>query len=116
MTTGEPGSTTSFTAQPEQAVDAFADDDVVEIDAVECGERSAQLVALGIGIHPVAVGGGAHGGERFGRGPEQAFVGAEPGAERAAARALLGLRADERHERGQAFDEAVKRGRDIQSV
>ena len=89
----------------EQPVDAFADDDVVEVDAVELRERRAQLVALGIGIHPVAVGGGAHGGQRFGRRPKQAFVGAEAGAERPAARALLRLGADERHERGQAFDQ-----------
>ena len=65
----------------------------------------------GIGVHPVAVSGRRMARHRFGRRPEQAFVGAEAGAERPAARALLRLRPDERHERGQAFDERLKRGR-----
>jgi hypothetical protein len=94
--------------QPKQAVDALADDDVVEPDAVELGERGAQLVTFGIGVHPIAVRRGAHGGKRLRRGAEQTLVGAKPRAERLAAAALLRLRADERHEGGQAFDEAAE--------
>ena len=92
--------------KPEQAVDALADDDVVEADAMKLRQRRAQFVALGIGVHPVAVGGRAHGSERLGRRAEQAFVGAEPRAKGATAGTLLRLRTDEGHEGRQAIDKS----------
>ncbi len=92
--------------EPEQPVDALADDDVVEADAVELRQRRAQFVALGIGVHPVAVGGRAHGGECLRRRTEQALVGAEPGTKGAPAGTLLRLRTDEGHEGRQAIDKS----------
>ncbi len=73
---------------------------------MKISQRRAQFVALGIGVHPVAVGRRAHGGKRFRRRTEQAFVCAEPRAKGAAAGALLRLRADEGHEGRQAIDKS----------
>jgi len=90
--------------QAQQPVDALADHDVVDADAVGARDRGAQLVAFRVGVHPVARGRRLHRGDGLGRGPEHALVGAEPRREGVAARALLRLGSDERHEGRQMFD------------
>ena len=89
----------------EEAVDAFADGDVRGGDAVVGGERGLELEELGVGVHPAVCGGVGHGGDG-GRGrAEDALVGADPGGERAAEGAFLGLRADEGDRGGEAGGE-----------
>ena len=89
----------------EQRVDAFADHDVRGRQPQFLRQRRLQIVILGIAIHPAFGRRLSHGGDGFRRRAEDALVGAEPGPEHDATRALLRLRADERHRRGQRGDD-----------
>ena len=83
--------------ETQQSVDAFADDDVVCLHAMVAGDGVAQIVALGIRVHPRRGCGLLHGADGFGAWAKQALVGAEAGDKRTSARPLLRLGADERH-------------------
>src|SRR5262245_13277710 len=68
------------------------------------GERLLQVVVFWIAVFPGLGGSDAHRLDRAWRGTEHAFVGPDASPEQAAARALLRLRSDEWHGRGQALD------------
>jgi hypothetical protein len=78
---------------------------VLDGHAVVRRDRSCQLVALWLAVHPHPRGALAHGRHGTRRRAEAALVGAEARAERASAASLLRLRSDERDSGGQAADQ-----------
>jgi hypothetical protein len=78
---------------------------VLDGHAVVRRDRSCQLVALRLAVHPHPRGALAHGRHGTRRRAEAALVGAEARAERASAASLLRLRSDERDSGGQAADQ-----------
>ena len=89
----------------EQPVDAFADHDIGGRRAGGGGQRLAQVVARGIAVFPDLGRRFFHRRHRAGRGTEDAFIGAEPRAERPPPVALLRFRPDEGDGGGEAVDE-----------
>ena len=79
----------------QQTIDSLTDQDITQLDAMMRGHGDAQVVASGVAVFPDLRGLFPHGGDGLGRGPEQAFIGAEAGAEGGAAGAFLLLGADE---------------------
>jgi hypothetical protein len=69
------------------------------------GQRLLQIVILGIAVFPGLGGCPFHGRDGLRRWSKYAFIGADAGAEGAAAVAILRLRPDERHGRGQLVDD-----------
>ena len=68
------------------------------------GQRVAQVIAGGIAVFPDLGLGGLHRGDGLRRGAEDVFIGADAGAERRAALALLRFGPDKGHGCGQAGD------------
>ena len=94
-----------FDSEAEEAVDAFADDDVVNLDRVKLRDRGPQIMVFGIAVFPGLVRGGDHGRNGAGGGAKGAFVGAEAGAKGAAAHPLHLFGANERNGVRQGFDD-----------
>ena len=89
----------------EQSVDALAHHDVLRLHAVLRGQRVLEVVVLGIAVFPGIGRLLAHRLDGARRRAEHALVGADAGAEQAAALALLRFRPDEGHGRGQLLDD-----------
>ncbi|AMY70269.1 hypothetical protein FALB51S_03872 [Frigidibacter albus] len=95
----------------QQPVDALAHHHMRGRGAVMGGQRGAQVVVLGVAIHPHVACGGGHRLDGAGRGAEHAFIRAEPGGEAAGAGPLLRLGPDEGHGGGKRRDERGEAGR-----
>ena len=82
----------------QQPVDAFANDDVLGRDAMMRCKGRAQIMALGIAIHPLF--GFCHRIDRAGGGAKDVLVRPQPRAKGAAHGAFLRFGTDKRHGRG----------------
>ena len=96
--------------QAQQAIDAFANRDILNADPMMPGNRGAEIMDFRVAIFPRLEGCLLHGGNGLGRGAENTFIGADAGAKRNAASPQDGFRANKGNGGGKAFDERGKAG------